>query len=248
MPIQAAPQYSQYTPVSGPQYQYSGQQSSALQYSPEPQRAVLQGVPQQLSPAQSDSVGNELSDEAKGAHLALSGALSAFHGAALPQASVHVHKSSYQAVPSSQAMSSFHDKLFKIFTAPEMDDSSSPVPKVRNSAASQALDLRNSPNLVAGVPQSEKSALDSFHNRMFQLFTAPSPQSRPAAPPAMQQRTVDNVISVDPPRSAARAAAAKGRLAAFHDHMFQLFTAPSPDDSGPAQLRSDAAVLSRDAA
>jgi hypothetical protein len=196
----------------------------------------LQQMPQQ--PQQSATgespVDSELTDEAKGAHLALSGALSAFHGAALPQATVH-SKNGVQAFAQNPPLSAFHDKLFRIFTAPESHGAGQTAEG--NVKPSQALQRKGN------SPVSRKADLQAFHDQMFQLMTSPEGVQKPAQQPGLSQQTVDNVISVDQPH----VAAAKSRISAFHDHLFQLFTSPDDATQSVGQLKSDSAILSRDA-
>ena len=203
-----------------------------------PARTVQLQSPQQYFPSRTSSVGKELSYEAKSAHADLSGALSAFHGAALPQASDYVLNTNNANSQQTAQLSSFHEKLFKIFTAPESDNHPS-ITHVQSMSSTKT--GQNS----AAV---QKNEIRAFHDQMFKIFTSPTSSNKAQEPPVLSQQTVDNVISVDPPH----VAAAKGRLAAFHDHLFQLFTTSSDGSSSAAlkgvdQLQTDSALLSRDA-
>ena len=242
-------QYQSVIPIQNSNQYASGQvyQPSALSVQAQPSEPTahsnwqnLRQLPSQIS-ASVSPVDSELSDEAKGAHLALSGALSAFHGAALPQASVHVpqNQNSISSAQLNAPLTSFHDKLFSIFTAPDSNGASG------SAAGFDELKSLAARKKAANVVESRKSALRAFHDRMFQVFTAPTMADAPKQPNSLSPQTVDNIISTDRPH----AAAPKSSLSAFHDHLFQLFTSPTPSDATQAvgQLQTDSNILSRDA-
>ena len=165
-------------PMQAVAYSYTPQTLSNT--GPFMQQYARQAPPQETAAV---SLGSALSKESKSAHLALSGALAAFHGAALPQASATVD------TPASTGHLNARDKLFNIFTAPSSSFGTRTQPK--DPRAMIRAGGSTSPHAISA----SKSRLQAFHDRLFQLFTSPEGQQKPQ--PSLPLATVDNVISTD---------------------------------------------------